>query len=96
MAGRPDLTDPVPESIVQPKLPPGVHVSPGTRLELSLNIVVNEDGSVGSISVSNWPEGPERIVVPAVRAVRTWRYKPGLMDGDPVKVSLPVKVVFEP
>jgi len=95
-AGGPGLTDPVPESIVQPKLPPGVRPTSGTPIQLGLQIVVNEDGTVGSVSVPNWPDDEKRIVVPAIRAVRGWKYEPGLMDGHAVKVSMPVTVVFEP
>jgi hypothetical protein len=94
-AGGSGLTDPVAVSIVPPKLPPGVRANSGAATQLSLRIVVNEDGTVGSVRVPNWPEDDKRIVVPAIKAVSDWKYQPGLKDGSPVKVSIPVTVVFE-
>jgi hypothetical protein len=95
-AGRPGLTNPVLESAVRPKLPAGVPVSSTSPVRLQFAIVVNEDGSVNpSVRMRSWPSDESRIVVPAIQAVRQWKYKPGLKNGRPVKVSIDVEVVFE-
>jgi hypothetical protein len=57
--------------------------------------LVNEDGSVGTVGILDWPEDQFRVVVPGIQAVKKWKYKPGMKDGKPVKVSLEVEVVFE-
>ena len=94
-AGRPGLTDPIPETVVQPKLPADTPPDVPSPVRLRLSITVDEDGNVGSVSVLDWPEDRLKIVLPAIQAVRKWKYRPGMKDGKPVKVSLQVEVVFE-
>jgi protein TonB len=38
--------------------------------------------------------GPTMLRQSALDAVRTWRYKPYLLDGDPVDVETTVSVTF--
>ena len=33
--------------------------------------------------------------MPAIQAVRKWKYRPGVKDGHPAKVAVNVEVVFE-
>lgn len=94
-AKSPGLTDPISETVVHPKLPPGTPPDIPGPVKLRLQITVNEDGTVGSVSVPDWPNDRFKIVVPAIQAVRKWKYKPGTMDGKPVKISIEVEVVFE-
>lgn len=60
------------------------------------DIVVNEEVAVGDGTVLDWPDDQDRHVVPAIEAVKRWRYKPGSLNGKPAKVSIHVEVVFEP
>ncbi|HVN81258.1 MAG TPA: energy transducer TonB, partial [Terriglobia bacterium] len=94
-AGQAGLTDPLPLTIVQPKLPENIRASVTTPVKLRLSIVVEEDGSIGSVCNIDWPKDQLRIVMPAIQAVRQWRYKPGMKDGKPVKVALDIEAVFE-
>lgn len=95
-AGGPGLTDPVLENSVRPKLSAGVPVSGPTPVKVPFRIVVKEDGSVDpAVTVRTWPLSDDRMIVHAIKAVRQWKYKPGLKDGRPVKVSIDVDLVFE-
>jgi hypothetical protein len=94
-AGGSGITDPIPETIVRPKLPPSIP-PPATPLKVRLGVVVSEDGTVGDVSVLDWPDDQYRIVVPAIQAAKHWTYKPGSLNGNPVKISTHVEVVFEP
>ena len=95
-AGGSDLTDPVLENAVPPKLPPGVTGSGPTSVKIPFRIVVKQDGSVDpAVTIWNWPLNDVWIIVPAIKAVRQWKYKPGVKDGRPVNVSIDVDVVYE-
>jgi len=94
-AGIDSVSDPVLESAVRPKLPAGVAVIGPSPVSLHLAIVVNENGTVEpSVEILDWPSDESRIVIPAIQAVRQWKYRPGIKDGHPVKVSIKVEVVF--
>jgi hypothetical protein len=54
--GRPEITNPIPLTIIQPKLPVGIHVTTANPVKLQLLITVNEDGSVGSVNIPDWPQ----------------------------------------
>lgn len=94
-AGGPGITDPIPVSQPPVLLPADILADLGTEAHLLLSIVINEDGTVGTVNIRDWPASHSEVVMPTIRAVRRWRYKPGLKDGRPVKVSLPTSVAFE-
>jgi protein TonB len=56
-----------------------------------LKLVVEVDGRVGNIKVMR---GEEPFIGAALAAVRTWRYEPALVDGQPTAVFRIVKVPF--
>lgn len=56
-----------------------------------LKIVVEADGGVSNVKVMR---GEEPFVGAAIAAVRTWRYEPALVDGQPTAVFRIVKVPF--
>jgi hypothetical protein len=93
---EPGLTAPVLVSSAQPRLPADFPVHGRVPPRLQLAIVVNEDGTVDrAVTIRKWPSDESRIVVPAIQAVRQWKYRPGLKDGHRVKVAVNVEVVFE-
>jgi hypothetical protein len=47
------------------------------------------------MSIPDWPEDQPGIVVPAIQAVKKWKYKPSMKDGNTKKMSIDVEVVFE-
>ena len=90
-AGIKGLTDPVPLSTSPPSRPAEVPEASG-KFTLRMLLVIDEHGQVSDVSVLDWPR--ERIVVPAIEAVRKWKYIPGKMDGRPVKVQIKAEVAF--
>jgi hypothetical protein len=98
-AGDAELTaDPVPECIVRPKLPPELAATVAQSaqpLAVPMSIVVAPDGTVESVLLRDWPAEPAGLAA-AVEAVRRWQFEPGRKDGQPVSVTLEVRVEFEP
>jgi peptidyl-prolyl cis-trans isomerase A (cyclophilin A) len=52
---------------------------------------IGTDGTIKDLSVVS---GPQLLQQAAEDAVRTWRYRPYLLDGDPVEVRTTINVVF--
>ena len=59
---------------------------------VTLRAVIAEDGSVESVEV--FSSTNSLFDQAAVDAVRTWRYRPALMNGRPVRVYFSVVVSF--
>ncbi len=38
--------------------------------------------------------GPPMLVRPALEAARTWRYRPYLLDNQPIEVETTISIVF--
>jgi TonB family protein len=58
-----------------------------------LDIVVGRDGSVANVHPQN---GPDILAQAAMDALRWWRFRPYLIDGQPVAVETTVAVEFKP
>jgi len=56
-----------------------------------LETVIGKDGSVETATVTS---GPQELRQSALDAVRTWKYKPFLLNGDPVEVKTTIRVVY--
>lgn len=56
-----------------------------------MEAVVNRDGSVGRLRVVSGDPALRRA---AVEAVSAWRYRPYLLNGEPVDVSTTISVDF--
>ncbi len=89
------VTDPIPDSTPAPRLDGNISAQTANDAKLQFSIVVNEDGTVGTISIDNWPAELSEIVMPAIRSVRQWKYLPGLKEGRPAKVSVHVRILFQ-
>jgi protein TonB len=48
----------------------------------------------GAIENLRAVSGPTMLRQPAIDAVKTWRYKPYVLDGEPVEVETTVSVNF--
>jgi len=94
-AGIEGLMKPVPMRVPQPAWPAGVPAA-AKELKLRLSVVVDEHGDVTNVSLLDWPDDRYRVVVPAMEAVKKWKYKPGQEKGKPVNVEIPVEIVFKP
>ena len=53
--------------------------------------IIGRDGTVQDLRVV---EGHPLLVKAAVEAVKQWRYRPTLLNGEPVEVTAPIDVRF--
>jgi len=58
---------------------------------VELSVIIDKQGNVAHIDVVS---GPERLVPAAIEGVKQWKYKPYLLNGDPVEVATKVTVNF--
>jgi TonB family protein len=72
---------------VYPKDAEKKHIT-GTVL---LHATIGHDGSVEKLE---YVSGPPELTPSAMEAVKQWRYKPTLLNGDPVEVDTTIAVVF--
>jgi protein TonB len=56
-----------------------------------LQATISKAGSITNLRVIS---GPPMLQQAAMDAVRSWRYRPYLLNGDPVEVETTVNVVF--
>ncbi len=70
-----------------PAIAKTAHVS-GTVM---LHAIISKDGSVESLE---YISGPQLLMKNAMDAVRQWRYKPTMLNGEPVEVDTTISVVF--
>jgi periplasmic protein TonB len=70
-----------------PQIAKMAHVS-GTVV---LHAVIAEDGTIQSLT---FVSGPALLRNSAMETIRTWRYQPTQLDGQPVKVDTTITVVF--
>ena len=56
-----------------------------------LQATIAKDGTIGDLKVIS---GPEELRQSALDAVKTWRYKPFLSNGEPVDVMTQVNIVY--
>lgn len=75
---------------VQPEYPAEAREK-GIEGIVKLLVIVGKDGSV---TVQNVVEGAPLLSPAAIDAVRQWRYKPTLVDGQPVDVQMTIEVTF--
>ena len=72
---------------VYPQIARTAHIS-GTVL---LHAVIAKDGTIQELT---YVSGPALLMRSAMDAVREWRYKPTLLNGEPVEVDTTIQVVF--
>ena len=75
---------------VQPLYPPiakTAHIS-GTVI---LHAIISKDGTIEQLE---YVSGPPLLMKNAMDAVRQWRYRPTMLNGEPVEVDTTVSVVF--
>ncbi len=72
---------------VYPKFAQDAHITG----KVVLKATITKQGTIEGIQVMS---GPKILAPAAVEAVRTWRYKPYLLDNQPVAVETEVTIVF--
>jgi TonB family protein len=83
MAGQ-RIGGPMPEYPVEAKK---AHIQ-GTVM---LDAIIDKDGAVSHLTVQS---GPKELRQSSLDAVRQWKYKPFLLNGDPVEVKTDIEVVY--
>ena len=58
---------------------------------MTLAAIISKAGDIENLRVIS---GPMVLQQAALDAVRTWRYRPYLLDGQPVEVETTVSVIF--
>jgi protein TonB len=66
----------------------------GIQGTVGLDTVVLADGTVGDVTVAQSLDGVHGLDDQAVKAMKQWRFKPGLKDGKPVAVLVAVEMTF--
>ena len=56
-----------------------------------MSAVINKNGDVVDLEAL---DGPIELVVSAVNAVRQWKYRPYLLNGEPVEVMTQITVNY--
>jgi protein TonB len=74
----------------QPNYPP---IAKAARVQgtVVLQATISKTGTIENLHVIS---GNAMLVNAAVDAVRSWRYKPYLLNGEPVEVDTTVNVIF--
>jgi len=79
--------------LIQQKLPSYPPIVGAMHIEgtVVLDATISKNGTIENLRVVS---GPLLLQQAALDAVKTWRYKPYLLDGQPVEVETRVNVVF--
>lgn len=75
---------------VQPVYPPEAKAN-NVKGEVVLQCLIGKDGSVTNLKVVS---GHPWLAQSALDAVRQWKYRPFLLNGEPVEIETTVKVRF--
>jgi TonB family protein len=59
-----------------------------------LECIIEVDGSVGPIRVRHSLDAVNGLDDEAIKTVRRWRFKPGMMDGVPVRTRVGIEISF--
>jgi TonB family protein len=57
-----------------------------------IDATIGKDGAISNLHVLKSPD--KTLSNSAIKAVRTWRYRPYLLNGDPVEVQTTINVVY--
>jgi protein TonB len=72
---------------IYPPIAKAAHVSGA----VVLHAIISKTGTIDNLNVIS---GPEMLRSSALDAVRTWRYKPFLLSGEPTEVETQITVNF--
>ncbi len=96
--GRPTKPVPVSRGVsegllihpVKPTYPP-IALTAHVQGEVILQAVIGKDGTIQNLHIVS---GHPMLIKAAVDAVQQWRYRPYLLNGEPVEVETQVRVTF--
>jgi protein TonB len=80
--------------LIEKNLPvyPAIAVASRTQGTVVLQATISRNGTIENLHVAS---GPAMLQQAALDAVKTWRYRPYLLNGEPVEVETTVNVVFK-
>jgi periplasmic protein TonB len=58
---------------------------------VQLHVVIDIEGNMNKVNILS---GPPDLAAAATDAVKQWRYRPTLLNGDPVEVDTTVSISF--
>jgi periplasmic protein TonB len=70
---------------------PGMAKAARVSGTVTLRAIISKDGSIEKVE---YVSGPPLLMASAMTAVREWRYRPTMLNGQPVEVDTTVQVVF--
>lgn len=76
--------------VVSPAYPSGAEQKPAAVV---LRVVIWKSGDVAPLHIVS---GPPSLEAEAMNALRQWKFKPYVRDGEPLDVTTEVKVQFDP
>ena len=59
---------------------------------VTLQATISKSGAIENLRVIS---GPSMLIASAIQAVSTWRYRPYLLNSQPVEVETTINVVFD-
>ncbi len=74
-----------------PPVYPAIARAAGIQGTVTLQATISKDGAIENPRVAG---GPMMLQQAAMDAVKSWRYRPYLLDGSPVEVETTVNVIF--
>jgi periplasmic protein TonB len=77
-------------SRIEPQFP-SIALQTKTQGTVRLHAIISRDGRITSLDVLS---GHPFLVKAALDAVRQWRYRPTLLNGEPVEVETSITVIF--
>ena len=63
----------------------------GVQGKVVLGAIIDKEGSVANLKVDS---GPKELRQSSIDAVRQWKYKPYLRNGQPVEVRTKINIVY--
>jgi protein TonB len=71
---------------------PAIAKAVGAQGTVVLQATISKNGAIENLRVLS---GPPMLLQAAIDAVKTWRYRPYLLNGQPVEVETTVNVIFK-
>jgi periplasmic protein TonB len=71
---------------------PSIAKLAGVQGDVKLHAVIAKDGTIQSLTVTS---GPDMLREAALKAVQQWRYRPYILNGQPVEVETVITVSFK-
>jgi len=78
---------------VPPIYPPEARAQ-GIQGKVTLHVIIGKDGAVSQVEAISGHPGHPLLVKAAIDAVRQWKYRPTLLNGEPVEVDTTIEVRF--